>query len=408
MPQFNVFRDPDREALDRQIRLAEFLRMQGLGPIQDAPRQRAPVHVLQGLAQVLKSYASGAMEHETRKREKEREKRRQQELSFALKSQPGLKPNDPSQPVTRGSIADVLAGSQFPQHQQLALNARLGEIESQNQLRLAESRKAQANMTPSMGEKEYRYFQTLTPEQQKQYLDLKRAPQVLNLGGSQVLLDPTRPEGTPSAEFPVTPKPEQTPEHRGKVTEAEKQAVLQVEKTKLFPKAEAARRAARIKWDFVESKIDDALGLVSEWTAGPAGALDWIPGSDPRQLAQVLTTIRANIGFEELARMREASPTGGALGQVSEMENRLLQAVQGSLDNLQKPSALRKNLEDIKFYNRALREELDRAFEKDFSDFLPEDESNNTDTGPSQEDIEFTAKKYGISIDEVKRRLGLQ
>ena len=44
------------------------------------------------------------------------------------------------------------------------------------------------------------------------------------------------------------------------------------------------------------------------------------------------TTIKSSIGFDRLQQMREESPTGGALGQVSELELVTLQATLGSLD----------------------------------------------------------------------------
>lgn len=60
-----------------------------------------------------------------------------------------------------------------------------------------------------------------------------------------------------------------------------------------------------------------------------------------------LTTIKANIGFDRLQAMREASPTGGALGPVSDFENRLLQAVMGSLEQAQTADQLKYNLERL-------------------------------------------------------------
>jgi hypothetical protein len=46
--------------------------------------------------------------------------------------------------------------------------------------------------------------------------------------------------------------------------------------------------------------------------------------------------------------MRDASPTGGALGQVSEQENRLLQAIRGSLDQLNSGQNLAENLRIVR------------------------------------------------------------
>jgi hypothetical protein len=58
-------------------------------------------------------------------------------------------------------------------------------------------------------------------------------------------------------------------------------------------------------------------------------------------------TIRANIGFDRLQQMREASPTGGALGQVSDRELKTLQSVSGSIDLSQSETELIKNLDRL-------------------------------------------------------------
>jgi hypothetical protein len=58
----------------------------------------------------------------------------------------------------------------------------------------------------------------------------------------------------------------------------------------------------------------------------------------------MLDTIGANMGFEQLQAMRAASPTGGALGNVTERELELLQAVQGSLQQSQSREQFQSNL----------------------------------------------------------------
>ena len=59
------------------------------------------------------------------------------------------------------------------------------------------------------------------------------------------------------------------------------------------------------------------------------------------------TTIKSSIGFDRLQQMREESPTGGALGQVSELELVTLQATLGSLDLNQSKENLLYNLERL-------------------------------------------------------------
>lgn len=75
-------------------------------------------------------------------------------------------------------------------------------------------------------------------------------------------------------------------------------------------------------------------------------------GSRGAQLEQALTGLQAKIGFEALQQMRNNSPTGGALGNVSNQEIKFLQsmsvggnlAFKGGLDNmLRKLYAIREN-----------------------------------------------------------------
>jgi hypothetical protein len=96
------------------------------------------------------------------------------------------------------------------------------------------------------------------------------------------------------------------------------------------------------------SAVDEALNTIDSSGTGFGGLLSKVPGTKTRDFNALLDTIKANVGFNELSRMRAASPTGGALGQVSERENVLLQSVLGSLDIYQSKETLRQNLKDIK------------------------------------------------------------
>lgn len=83
-------------------------------------------------------------------------------------------------------------------------------------------------------------------------------------------------------------------------------------------------------------------------TTGVIGnALKGWAGSKSADLSALLDTIGANISFEYLNAMRQASPTGGALGQVSERELALLTATAGSLSQAQSPEQLLHNLERL-------------------------------------------------------------
>jgi hypothetical protein len=108
--------------------------------------------------------------------------------------------------------------------------------------------------------------------------------------------------------------------------------------------AESAVGAA----DRIVGKVDEALPLVSGLTTGLGSVTSFIPGTAGANLRSTIETIKANLGFDRLQQMRDASPTGGALGQVAVKELDALQASVSSLDLNQSPDRLRNNLEQIK------------------------------------------------------------
>lgn len=107
-----------------------------------------------------------------------------------------------------------------------------------------------------------------------------------------------------------------------------------------------------IQSDLVNDDIQRALSSLDGTlpVTGMVGSLmKGIPGTPAHDLEQTLMTIQANIGFDKLQAMREASPTGGALGPVSDFENRQLQAIYGSLAQSQSEEQFRYNL--MRLYN---------------------------------------------------------
>lgn len=118
---------------------------------------------------------------------------------------------------------------------------------------------------------------------------------------------------------------------------------------------------------------DDIDRVVTEMTNNPwftsgAGAAltAWAPGSPGQAVAEKLKTIGANVGFDKLQAMREASPTGGALGQVSDFENRQLQAILGSLEQSQQADDILYNLKRLKDFLATSTTIRQDAFSRDF------------------------------------------
>lgn len=90
--------------------------------------------------------------------------------------------------------------------------------------------------------------------------------------------------------------------------------------------------------------VDQVLPKISNLTAGVGSILSRVPGSSAANVSAELSSVASNVAFKALQAMREASKTGGALGQVSERELDLLSAVEGSIRQNQSPANLRKNL----------------------------------------------------------------
>jgi hypothetical protein len=79
-------------------------------------------------------------------------------------------------------------------------------------------------------------------------------------------------------------------------------------------------------------------------------------GSARRTAEERVKTIKANIGFDRLQQMRNESPTGGALGNVSNFEVELLQSVLGSINLDQRPDAILAQLTRLdKIYGDIMR-----------------------------------------------------
>jgi hypothetical protein len=114
-------------------------------------------------------------------------------------------------------------------------------------------------------------------------------------------------------------------------------------------KANTSIRLADQQFELMSTSIDKAIEQADFWSAGlMAQATSGIGATPARNLRATLDTIMANIGFEKLQEMRETSPTGGALGNVTERELAFLQSVRGSLDQIQDPAQLREVLGQVK------------------------------------------------------------
>ena len=85
--------------------------------------------------------------------------------------------------------------------------------------------------------------------------------------------------------------------------------------------------------DNVLETVDKALGLTDEyWVVGYDIAKMLPLPTDARQMETYVQTLKSNLAFDRLQEMRNKSKTGGALGQVSNIELGLLQSSVAALD----------------------------------------------------------------------------
>ena len=364
------------------------------------PQNAGPVGAL---GQVLSAYLGGqalnGINTQQQDIAQQQQNDRQKTLAQALSAYRGDQPFTPD--MFPGETPQTLSGQQTPNlmNQGTGVNpaAMAQAMMTSNQPDLQK-----AGMNVLLGTKksdmpssiqEWQYYNALPKADQERYLQMKRAQQFLNQGnqyGAPMMTDPTKV--VPVA--PINPKVSETPAYQAEQTKAKGQAESEVKKETGFPKVTKLLQDQNQQWDNINQYIDKALNQIGITTAGPAGKLAWIPGSGAKDLSATLDTIKANIGFDTLNQMRASSPTGGALGQVSEMENKLLQAVKGSMDQTQSPDQLRENLMNIKAYLAALRQRTNDAYQHDYGNLIQTNSVNDNSIKVNQPNIEDLVNKY--------------
>ena len=271
----------------------------------------------------------------------------------------------PTSPQDIEGIARQMIASGIPE----VANQGIGLL---SQVQAQQARLAGGGADPA-AVREYQYFQNLPPDEQQEYLRLKRGTErVVTVGDVPYRFDATTGALTPLA------TPEEVGAAAGIVGGAEARATAVGRRAgeiaaEDLPQSQRAQRQRQVviegqaqRLTLVEDTIDKAISQANPRTTGFFGAqMARIPGTPAADLANTLSTIQANIGFGELQRMRDASPTGGALGQVSERELALLNSVLGAVAQSQTDDQLIDNLRRLKAEVRASWERIDRAYKQD-------------------------------------------
>ena len=120
----------------------------------------------------------------------------------------------------------------------------------------------------------------------------------------------------------------------------------------------AGLSSVRDKVGVVSSKIDQILESPDlDFATGQSGIIARnISGTKSYGIAQDVKTVTANAAFQALQAMRDASKTGGALGQVSERELDLLEKSMGAVDPSLPDKQFRRNMKEVKLeFNKILK-----------------------------------------------------
>ena len=252
---------------------------------------------------------------------------------------------------------------------------------------MAESYKAQVPTNPMQLQGWLKTMLVQSLDKKDQFTAMMPNVQAQNLGGHTQMVDtnPLTNPGVVGQQFQQTPTiGELESQRHNRVTEAQQAERNRADGAKAPPgyrftangnleaipggpadekatmagkKAEQRKQAALVQTDRMIQATNDALKLVDKsLTTGIPGAVAAkIPGTDASDLQATLETIKANLGFAELQAMREASPTGGALGSVAVQELNSLQSTVANLSPNQSADQLRVNLKKIAHHQQNMR-----------------------------------------------------
>jgi hypothetical protein len=205
--------------------------------------------------------------------------------------------------------------------------------------------------------REWDHFNRLNPEQQRQYLTMKRADKYLDTGTEFTQPNPIAP-GQNTRTIPKNVTGEEVARGEGKNI-AEKRAGLP---------------EARARLTLITGGLDRLEGTAKSLATMPGlgnvvGGLyqAYAPNVTEGSLnaETELTNLKTKISGVVLQAMRDASKTGGAVGQVTEREWPRLENMLANLDAKQGKDQFLRNLQDVVTYTQEVKSALQQAYEAD-------------------------------------------
>lgn len=154
------------------------------------------------------------------------------------------------------------------------------------------------------------------------------------------------------------------------------EAQLDVAKEREKKKVPAALAEAGLLGSLEQSKnldetINEAINMTGPLTAGFASQF-MVAGTPAANLKALLDTIGSDAAFSTLQQIRDSSPTGGALGAVSEKELDLLKSSVAAIQQAQSPGQLKKQLQKYKLQRAKSIDRVKRAYEQQYGELPSE------------------------------------
>ena len=116
-------------------------------------------------------------------------------------------------------------------------------------------------------------------------------------------------------------------------------------------KARMTRNTVNETIDLIENNLANVDRGFFDSVGGLSQLLRFLPGTEQMNLEDLVSSIKANVGFDQLLSIKAA---GSTLGQVSNIENALLQSTIANLNTLKKPEDILNALKKIRGYYNSM------------------------------------------------------
>jgi hypothetical protein len=163
---------------------------------------------------------------------------------------------------------------------------------------------------------------------------------------------------------------------------------------KKLPALDSSIRLMELQVAADEISLDRALEQIAEnpLRSTGIGAMLFreLGGSKALDLVETLEPVRTNIFTGELAQMRANSPTGGAVGNVTDVEGNAFKAALGSLNTVQSADQLVINIEKVRNARKLAVQNLKRTM----SDYRAYLNGYGTTPAKSEPSVDEVLKLY--------------